>query len=70
MKSWREMDNAELRRTIKGVCNSCTSADKVNRIMKERHGYPYSIAVSYSEPLGGRRMNMFMAHGHDGKTLS
>lgn len=68
---WNTLTNAELRLAINRIVNSCTNADEVNRLAKDTLGYPYRIAVSYSEPnAAGQRMCMFMATAKDGETLS
>ena len=71
MANWQELTNNELRTAINVIVNRSTSAEQVNQCAKDELGYPYTIAVSYSEPNEvGQRMSMFMAHAKDGKTLS
>lgn len=67
---WKDLTNDELATAIRKIVNQSSDADAVNRMAKDELGYPYRIAVSYSEPNGaGQRMSMFMAYAKDGTTL-
>ncbi len=68
--SWRDLTNNELRSAIRGIVNRSTSKEQVMQRAKDELGYPYNIAVSYSEPnAAGQRMSMFMASAKNGETL-
>lgn len=68
---WHTLTNAELRQAISKIVKSCTNADDVNRRAKDELGYPFRIAVNYSERnSNGQYHSMFMAAAKDGETLT
>lgn len=70
MTTFYEMTNDEVHRMIQNIVKQCHDEAEVNSRCEKEFGYPYHIAVSYSDPNPhGQRMSMFMAHGHDGVTL-
>jgi len=68
---WKTLTNNELRSAINKIVLSSSDADEVNHRAKDELGYPFRIAVSYSEPNShGQRMSMFMASAKNGETLT
>lgn len=48
--SWQDLTNDELRNAIRGIVNRSTSKEQVMQRAKDELGYPYNIAVRYSDP--------------------
>lgn len=67
VQNWEDMTDDQLRSYIRKTVRSCKSAGEVHKKLSSEIGYPYHVAVSYSEPNAvGQRMSSFMAHGRNG----
>lgn len=70
MSSYRDLSDKEFATQIRGICNRSTCQADVDRLMKQGFpDYPYRVKAAFSNH-GNMSMNMFMAHGKDGSTLT